>query len=248
MKKKKSALDIILLITGLIFALLIALLCIFAIVYPQLTAVPEIKIPDVSNLTIIEAENILKEKGLNISIDLIEKESDTVEASKVINTSPATGKIVKEGTEVTLIIAKESGKVIVRDYTKDTRSYKSVERDLVNAGLQVELEPKKIYKEEQSKYKENRVVEQSVQSGTKLSHGDTITLYYAVYVVEYPNFKEENYFLEQVQSFCDKYNVNLKVKYEVNDELEEGTVIAQDRTGEVSEGTTLTVTVTKKSE
>jgi len=248
MKKKKSAIDIILLITGLIFALLIALLCLFAIIYPQLTAVPEIKIPDVSNLTIVEAENILKENGLNVAVDIIEKESDTVEASKVINTSPATGRTVKEGTEITLIIAKESGKVTIRDYTKGSQTYKTVEMNLKNAGLQVELEPKKIYKEDQSKYKENTVVEQSVEPGTKLSQGDTITIYYAIYVVEYPNFKEENYSLEQVESFCDKYNLKLSIDYEINNDLEEGTVIAQDRTGEISEGTTLSITVTKKSE
>lgn len=245
MPKKKSKKDIILIITGSICALLVAAICCFAIIYPQLTAVPEIKIPDVSNLSVVEAENILREQGLNVATDLVEKESDAVDPGNVIGTSPQVGRTVKEGTEITIIVAKESGKVLINDYTGT--SYKTVEVNLKNAGLNVILEPKKIAKADQSKYKENTIVEQSVEKGNKLEQGDTIVLYYAVFTNEYPDFVNDNYTVDEVRSFCAKYNVNFYIEYEVDDTKEEGTIIKQNRDGEIIEGQNLTITVTKKS-
>ena len=244
-KEKKSKKDIILLITGIMCALLIALLCLFVIIYPQLTAVADVKIPDVSNLSVIEAENLLREKGLNVATDIIEKESDSIEAGKVIGTSPQVDRTVKEGTEITLIIAKESGKVTIKDYTN--QSYRTVEVNLKNAGLNVITEAKKISKNEQSKYKEYNVIGQSAEVGSKLSQGDTIVIYYALFTIEYPNFVNDGYTIDEVASYCDKYNVTLHINYEVNDNYEEGTIIKQNRSGEVIDGQNLTITVSKKS-
>ena len=42
--------------------------------------------------------------------------------------------------------------------------------------------------------------------------------------------------------------VELNIDYVVKDEYEEGTIISQSRTGTVTEGAKLTITVTKKSE
>ena len=243
--KKKQKKDKVLLITASICALLVALICLFVIIYPQLTAVADVKIPDVSNLTVVEAENILREKGLSVATEVIEKESDSVEAGKVVGTSPQVDRTVKEGTEITIIVAKESGKVTIKDYTG--QSYRTVEVNLKNAGLNVIVESKKISKDEQSKYKENTIVEQSVASGTKLSQGDTIVLYYAVFTIEYPDFATGGYTVDEVTAYCNKYNVTLHISYEENDNYEEGTIIKQNRTGEVISGQNLTITVTKKS-
>lgn len=244
-KKKRNKKDIILIVTGSILALLIGTLCLFTIIYPQLTAVPEIQIPDVSNLSVVEAENILRGKGLNVTADLIEKESDAVDPGNVIGTSPQVGRTVKEGTEITIIVAKESGKILINDYTGS--SYKTVEVNLKNAGLNVIVEPKTISKEEQSKYKESTVVEQSVEKGTKLGQGDTIVIYYAVFVDEYPDFVNDGYTVEEVESFCERYNVNLYIDKVVDDTKESGTIIKQNRSGEIIQGQNLTITVTKKS-
>lgn len=245
MPKKKSKKDVVLLITGIICALLIAAICLFLIIYPQLTAVVEVKIPDVANLTVIEAENILKEKGLNVATDIIEKESDSVEPGKVIGTSPQVDRTVKEGTEITIIVAKESGKVTIKDYSG--KSYRTIEVNLKNSGLNVIAEARKISKDEQSKYKEYNVVGQSAEPGTKLSQGDTIVIYYALFTIEYPDFAKDNYTIDEVASYCDKYNVTLHIEYEENNNYEEGTIIKQNRTGEVIDGQNLTITVSKKS-
>ena len=50
-----------------------------------------------------------------------------------------------------------------------------------------------------------------------------------------------------VQEFCDKNNVTLNIEYQTDDTYPEGTIIKQNRTGEVISGSTLTITVTQKT-
>lgn len=240
-KKKTSKKDKALLITGSIFALFVALICLFIIVYPKLLTVPDVTIPDVSNLSVVEAEKKLKELGLLVASDVIEKESDEVEPGTVIGTNPQAGRTVKENTEISIIVAKESDNIKIENYVG--QNYKTIEVNLKNAGLNVITEPKKIEKEEQNKYKEDTVVDQSTKENDYLEPGDTIIIYYAVYTVEYPDFVTENYTVEMVQQFCDKNNIVLNIHYETNDSYPEGTIIKQDRTGEVISGSTLTITV-----
>ena len=243
-KPKKSKKDKILIITGSLCALLVLLICSFIILYPKLIKVKEITIPDVNGLTIVEAESILKQQGLSVASDLIEKEIDDIEPGKVVGTSPQQGRTVKKGTLISIIIAKETGKITISNY--EGQDYKNVQANLTNAGLNVLVEQKKIEKQEQSKYKENTIVSQSALAGTKLDKGDTIILYYAVYAVEYPDFVSESYNVSSIEAFCEKYNINLNIQYEETDVYEEGTVLYQSRTGEVVEGTSLLIKVAKK--
>lgn len=246
MKKKKSTKDKLLIILGTICASLAALICLFLIIYPKLTEVKEVKVPDVSNLTIVEAESILKQSGLTVDPVSEEKDSDKIEAGKVIGTNPSVDRTVKEGTEVKIYVAKESGKVTIKNYVG--QNYKTVEANLKNAGLNVILETKKISKEERSLYKENTIVEQSTKEGEKLAENDSIVLTYAVYMNEYPDFVKEGYNVEEITNYCNKYGVKLTVRYEAHDDLEEGTIISQNRTGEVVEDQQLIIVVAKKSE
>jgi len=249
MKKKKSVKDKILWVTGSIVALLIALICVVIIVYPRFTEVPEVSIPDVTNLTLEEAERILKEQGLTVNNEVVEKASDEIEVGKVIGISGyPIGKIVKEGTSVTIVIAKDSGKITIENYVGE--DYKTVEANLKNAGLNVLVETMKIDEKEQDKYKgkEGKVISQSADVGTKLEPGDTIVIYYAVFTIEYPDFVNEDYTISEVKKFCDKNKITLVIKYEVKDEYPENTILYQNRKGEVIQGSTLTITVSKKPE
>ncbi len=245
-QKKKSKKDKLLWITGGIFASLVALICLFIIIYPKLVSVPDVTIPDVSNLTVVEAESKLKELGLLVASDVEEKENDEIEEGKVIGTNPQVGRTVKEGTEVTIIVAKASDSITIEDYTG--KDYLMVKTNLENAGLNVIVNPKKIAKDDQDKYKENQIVEQSAVVDSKLEPGDTIFLYYAVFTVEYPDFVTENYTIDMVQEFCDKNDITLSVQYQTSDEYPADTIIKQDRTGEVISGSTLTITVTRPSQ
>ena len=210
-------------------------------------AVPDVTIPDVNNLTVVEAEAKLKEYGLLVASEIQERENDEIEPGKVIGTSPQVGRTVKEGTEITIIVAKESDNITVDDYTGI--NYKTAEANLKNAGLNVIVEPRKVEKGEQENFRYNEldVIDQSAQKGTVLEPGDTIVLYYAVFTIEYPDFVQEGYSVDEVSDFCAKNGVTLNIDYVIRDEYEEGTIIGQNRTGEVISGSTLTITVTRRT-
>ena len=246
-KEKKRIKDKVLWITGGICAGLVALICLFVIIYPRLVAVPDVTIPDVNNLTVVEAEARLKEFGLLVTSEIQERENDEIEPGKVIGTSPQAGRTVKEGTEVTIIVAKKSDNITVDDYTGI--NYMTAEANLKNAGLNVIIEQRKIEKLEQENFihDEFDVIGQSAEKGTILEPGDTIVLYYAVFTIEYPDFVQEGYSVDEVSDFCSKNGVTLNIEYEIRDEYAEGTIINQNRTGEVISGSTLTITVTQRT-
>ena len=243
-KNKKGVRDKILIILGSLLAFLVATICLFIIIYPKLVEVPNVYVPDVSGLSLVEAEELLKSYGLVVNADYEEVEcDDAIEVGKVCSTSPWIGKSVKEGTNITLKVAKKTDEIVVSNYTGE--NYQSVLANLTNAGINVIVEQTKIEKNNQSKYKENTIVNQSAQAGTKLAKGDTIVLYYAVYTVEYPDFFSENYTIDAVEDFCKKYNITL-IKQEVETEdYTEGVIFYQSRTGEVVNGTTLTIKIAK---
>ena len=241
--KKESKISKAMWITGSICAFLLALICLVVIILPKVTEVEDVIIPDVTGLTVVEAEQILKEKGLNVNTEIKEKKSDSEEGT-VIGTEPQIGRTVKKEKEITLVVSIKSDDVIIEDYTG--LEYKSVQANLTNKGLNVIVQEKAVSEEEQDKYKENTIIDQSAKKDERLQKGNTIILYYVVYKVEYPDFKE--YSVSEVEKFCEKYKVELTIDYVVKDEYEEGTIISQSRTGTVTEGAKLTITVTKKSE
>ena len=244
-KEKVSKLNVALWITGGICAFLFILICLVVIIYPKISEVPEVVIPDLSGMSVVEAEQELFKLNLRVNSEVIEQKSEK-EVGSVIGTSPQIGRTVKEETVITLIVAKESDLVLIDDYKGD--DYKTVKANLENAGLIVITQEESIDEKDQKKYKENTVVKQSVEKGTKLEKGSTIVIYYAVFEVEYPDFVEERWTVEEIEKFCKKYDVNLQIEYVTSDEYQEGTVLNQSRKGKVTEGATLIIKVSKLTE
>lgn len=244
LKPKKNKKDKTLIIMASVCAFLLATICLFIIIYPRLVAVKEKTVPEVSNLTVVEAEALLKEKGFNVASDVKYYETDAVEEGKVYQTSPQSGRSVKVNTEITIIVAKDPGKIEIKDYTG--QNYQEVEVNLTNLGISVIPEARQIEKDEQSKYKENSIIGQSSQPGTKLEKGNTIILYYASFPLEYPDFAKEGYNEDAVRKFCEENNITINVTYVESDVYEEGTIIDQSRTGIVDSSVPLTIKVTKK--
>lgn len=71
-------------------------------------------------------------------------------------------------------------------------------------------------------------------------------LYIPDIVDQYPDFKTEEYTLDEVRAFCEKYNLTLSIVYEETNDYDEGTIIKQSRTGKITPGATLKITVAKK--
>ena len=115
--------------------------------------------PDLTEKTVEQAKEILKEYNVTISDDITEELSDEYEKGEIIATDPKKGTTIKEGDVVKVTVSK--GKYIVlEDYTgkKEDVAKKALEK------LKFEVE---IEYEKSSKTK-GTVIDQSIEKGTKV--------------------------------------------------------------------------------
>ena len=214
-----------LIIGGIVFLAMLILITIVALVLPLFSRVPEVRVPDVSGLSYLEAEEILLDHGLLISLDEETEYSETIEEGYIVATSPRASRLVKEGTEITLIISLGSNQFVLEDYTG--RNIFEVKAILETNGIIVEEEIKEVDNIEN--LTEFTIVDQMPKEGEAISEGDVVTLYLPELIVEYPDFREEGWTEEQVRNFADQYNIELTVDYKETDELSDSFVLDQSR-------------------
>ena len=194
------------------------------ILLPKLTKVPDVKVPDVSNMTIVEAENILKEKGFVVNVNVIEEYNDNIEEGKIIRTSPDINRSIKKGSEITLYRSLGTEKIKIEDYTG--MNIYEIKAKLELLGLSVTVESKDVENVEDYSDKEDTIIDQSIKEG-ELYKGDQIFLYYPNIAV-FPDLTK--YTLQEVQDFALKYELDLHVVEIETESIEEGTIINQNRT------------------
>lgn len=234
-------------ILGSIFALLAIILVSVFLILPYFTKIPDVKIPDVSNMTVIDAENELKKNGFEVELETVKEESEKIEKGKVIKTDPQAGRTIKKGSSITLYESLGKETYTVEDYTGS--NYIEIQTLLKSVyGLEVTVEKKNV--DTSKEYNEQEIVDQSVKAGTVLGKGDSITLYIPNILEGYPNMVEEEWTIDDVEAFCTKYNVTLKIDYKETSDYEEGTLISQSRSPKtpIVSGTTLKIVVAKKVE
>ncbi len=193
------------------------------ILLPKLTKVPDVKVPDVSNMTIVEAENILKGKGFVVNVNVIEEYNDNIEEGKIIRTSPDINRSIKKGSEITLYRSLGTEKIKIEDYTG--MNIYEIKAKLELLGLSVTVESKDVENVEDYSDKEDTIIDQSIKEG-ELYKGDQIFLYYPNIAV-FPDLT--TYTLQEVQDFALKYELDLHVVEIETESIEEGTIISQNR-------------------
>lgn len=240
---KKSNKKVIILASvfgGLLVITLFALL-----ILPMITKVPEVTIPDVSDLTVEEATAKLKKMKLSVSAKTEEEPSDKIEKGKVIETNPKIGKTVKEGTEIILTVSKGVEQITIEDYTG--QNYIKVQTKLELLGLKVTVEEKDSSTKVASSELQN-VLEQSVKAGEKLDKGSSITLYIPSSKKYYPDMVGENWSLGEARTWANSNNVKLSVSYRETNDHDPDTVIKQSKTTSdaIKSGDTLEIMVAKE--
>ena len=231
-----------LVIASIIFVFLTLSLLITVLVLPKLTKVPDVAIPNVVGMTVAEAEKELEDKGFFTTPTTEEKKSSDVEEGKVVGIKNySIGDIIKKGKTLTLLVSSGSDEVTIDDYVG--QKYQEVEAELKKQGLNVIIEYEKTTDE--TNFKEDVIVKQSVEKDKVLTKGDIIRLYVASLEVTYPDFKK--YSVSGVQTFCDEHNVTLNIVYDETTKYDPNKVISQDRSEGtvVREGTILTIHVSK---
>ena len=226
-KKKSSGkvLNFFVFATGFICILLFLGLASLVIIYPKLTEVKEVTITDVSNMDVSEAREKLEALGLNVNTELTYKSSSTVEQGKVIQTEPVSGRTVKKGKNVTLVISSGVKGVVLENYVG--KNYYEIKEKLETAGIKINIETEDIT--DDNKVDENTIIGQTPKSGTIISQGDSIILVLPNKVTDYPDFVKEKWSYEKIVEFCSKYGVTVEKATREDGTVPEGTVLAQSR-------------------
>ena len=224
---------------GLIVITLFALL-----ILPMITKVPEVTVPDVSNLTVAEATKKLERLKLTVNAKTVEEASDKIDKGKVIETDPKAGTSVKEGKEITLKVSKGISKIKIEDYTGE--NYIKIETQLELKGLKVNIE-KSDSATNVSDDESQNIVGQSIDPGKEVEKGTEITLYIPNIVKYYPDMVSEGWTLGEARTWSNENNIKLTVKYEETNKYDEGVVIKQSKSPNdiLSSGGKLTVTISK---
>jgi len=239
-KKSKIALIISLIIVGI---LILGAGIYFAVTKDKNKT---IRIPDVVDMTIIDAEEKLEKAGFVVELETKKVDSDEIDVGRVVKTSPAIGRTVKKGTKITLYESTGVADIEMEDYIG--KNYIEVQTILKEVHkLNVEIKKKSV--ENVTEDQENKIVDQNPKAGTKVSEGTTITLYIPN-MDFYPDMVGEGWTLEDVQDFAEKYNLNLEVNEKVSTTVDPGIVIWQSRrSGSViAEGANFEVNISKAPE
>ena len=222
-KKRENKL---LMVLAIIFTGLIVVVTAIVFLLPKLTEAKDIKIPDVSNLSVEEAEKELQNKGFKISAETKDATSDTVEKGNVVKTSPASGRTVKEGSTITLYISVGEGGYELEDFTG--KNYLEVKGYLENTyKLYVEIIEDEV--DDPTKAGTGEIIKTEPEKGTILKEGDTVKVHIPDSSILYPDFTNGEYSLKDIENFANKYGLNLVVEYTETNEYEIGKIYKQSR-------------------
>lgn len=228
----------------LVLFIIIAIVFAFAVMGKN---VEDVKVPDVTNMTVEEAIEELEKYGFKYTTK--EENSSEIEEGHVISTSPKAGSTRKEGTVITIIESIGGEYYTVEDLTG--QNYVEIKAKLELMGINVLVEKKDVDNPDDYKGKENQIIDQTPKYNKgeelKLEKGDTITLYIPNIVDVYPDMVAEKWTLEDAQAFADEYGLTLDITEEESEE-EPGTIISQGRPAgdTIIKGMTFKVTVAKE--
>ncbi|MFA5602142.1 MAG: Stk1 family PASTA domain-containing Ser/Thr kinase [Bacilli bacterium] len=234
----------LIILSGIIGSLVLLFLIIFLLV-PALTKVPEFKIPDVSGMTVVEAEKKLKEEGFEVATKTEKISSDTVDEGLIVKTEPGIGRTRRKGTVITLYESTGTTKITLEDYTgRNYIEVKAILEELYELNVLIEKEES----EDDEEVVENSIIRQEPEAGTEVTKGDTVTLYIPDIVSEYPDMVKDAWSVSDVEAFAEEYGLILTKEYVETIAEEPGTIIYQSRTAgtKIISGTTLKIKITKE--
>lgn len=136
------------------------------------TASKESIVPDLSNMTIEEANAALTDAGLVLSDEMEYSLSDTVEENRIISQDPLPKSLLAKGGAVKLIVSigASGGNIPVPDVTNKTSE------EAITAIIEAELNYT-IIEETSVLVEAGRVIRQTPIAGTRLNKDDIVTLH-----------------------------------------------------------------------
>ncbi len=141
----------------------------------------EYQVPEVINLTVEEAEKILKDAELRLNENIEFEPSDEVEEGLIIKQEPGFNQYVKKNRKIKVTVSSgpEDGEIKVPDV--ENLKFEEAEKRILSMGFEC-VKVEEFHEEIALGY----VIKQSPKSGDKASKGDKITVYVSA-DVEDPN-------------------------------------------------------------
>ena len=216
----------LLIILATVFTGLIIIVTLLVFLLPKLTEVKNITVPDVSGLSVVDAENKLIKAGFNVASETKDIASEDIEEGLVVKTSPQKGSTRKEGANIILYVSIGEGGYVLEDLKgKNYIEQKAILEKMYK--LYVEVIEDEI--DDIKKIEKGKILSTEPEAGTLLKEGDTIKLHIPDTSVVYPDFTSGEYSLKDIENFAKKYGIELNIEYVETVEYEVGTIFNQSK-------------------
>ena len=242
-KKEKKKKKLIIILASIFVVILISLLSVFFIFSNSDPATVEI--PDVAEMTLEDAIEALEEAGLTVSEGVEELPSEDIEEGLIIRTDPPIGRRVARDREITLFQSTGPETFEIEDFTG--QNYIRVQTLLEDQlGLIVTIATRDATGT--GPVDQQAIIGQSIEAGTRVRRGDSITLFVPNAPEVFPNMRELNWTSNDAEAFALTHGLTLNVNYQDTTAYEEGQIISQRNTPgtNIVRGATLTITVARR--
>ena len=223
-EKVKKSNKLIIALSIIAGVIVISLISVFFII-PVVTAEKDVKVPDVSGMTVSKAEDMLEDAGLTVNSKIKEVSSEDVKKNRIIRTDPRSGSTVKEGTRVTLY--KSTG---VKTYELENyvnMDVDEVKETLEDMGLVVKIQEIEPDSTTCGVIGQNLVISQSLDEGSEVKSGDNITLT-VLQDITFPDWylQDESVITTWANNAC----VTVTTEYQdTTDKTKDGKILSQSR-------------------
>lgn len=244
-RKKNNRLTLII---GVISALIISVIFVFAVFYNVIIekfVVKEVQIPNIVNEASDTAQESLKSLGLGVMVEN-QVFDDGIPAGHVVSQNPSAGKTVKEGYTVSLILSKGPKQVSIPKIIHKEIDLAKVELDNKNLNLGS-------IKYEYNDLPIGIIIKQLPKAGEEVNEGTAVDIIVSqgskVETLIMPNFAGRN--INDVRDTAKKLGLIIKkVDYKFDDESDKDLVISQSISpgAEINENSVFSVIVSKGPE
>ncbi|AYE38518.1 Stk1 family PASTA domain-containing Ser/Thr kinase [Companilactobacillus zhachilii] len=228
----------------ILIASMVPLVLILFIIAMVIKSNQETTVPDLYNLTVKQANVMLKSSNLSVG-DVSKENDDDVDAGHVIKSIPAKGLKLKNGAYVNLVVSL--GATYYKMPKLIGKEYEDVEDNLKRRGFKVKIDYKAT-----NQYEAGTIIKQSIPSGKKVvTKNKSLTLTVAKVKAVKPKVVKvrdlTGYNLKSIQDYASEAGLTLSTSYQYSDEIEEGLLISQTPTANstISQGGTLSVVISK---
>lgn len=234
--KKKNRRKMVAIIVAIIAIIILGSVLAFNLLSPK-----KIDIPDVTNMEVEEAIEMLENEGFVIG-EQREAHSDEIEEGFVIKTNPKAGLSRLEGTEIDLIVSLGTEKIEVDDYVG--KQINQVSSILENSDYQ-DVDIEEVYSDEP----EGTIVEQQPSAGEEVVPSETTIILKVsqgknvIKVSDLSGYDEA-----ELKEYENSSGFNVEIEGEENsDTVPAGEVISQDpkANSSLEEGGTIEVVISK---